>query len=166
MTGVLRRIVIHGIVTAAILAAVGLLMTSLLMTWQWPATSERIVEGGIGRSEPDVDAAWVDTVRWRLPAFMALWGFVFVAVGEGVLGLLRSRRTPPAASPPAEESPTDPERLLEELLRQAEARQEVRPDLPEAEQQPAPVAGESAGGPAESNPSPLRDQPPEQAPAR
>lgn len=166
MTGVLRRIMIHGTVTAAMLAAVGLLMTSFLLTWQLPPASERVVEGGIGQSEPDMDAAWVDVVRWRLPAFMALWGFVFVAVGEGILGLLRSRRTAPVALPPADESSTDPERLLEELLRQAEARQEARPDLPAAEQQPAPVASESAGSPAESNPSPLRDPPPEQAPAR
>ena len=50
---------------------------------------------------------------------MALWGFVFVLVGELVMWRVRSKR---AATKAAEPPPDDAEKLLNELLAQAEAK--------------------------------------------
>jgi len=59
-------------------------------------------------------------LRVRIPLLMAVWGFAFVAVGELVLHLIRSRKPTPPPTPPRQ--PDDAEKLLEQLLAEVEAK--------------------------------------------
>lgn len=111
MQPVLRRIAIHGGLTALALALIGLMFANMASMWMAASQSSRATV----RYGQD-DAAKLSR---RVPVMMALWGFGFVAIGELVLYRFRRNRkpTPPVPAP----SPDPAEMLLEELLAQAEA---------------------------------------------
>jgi hypothetical protein len=112
MHPVLKRILIHGALTAAILALVGLLFAELASLW----TTSRAGRPASAELNPPLPASF----RYRVPLTLALGGFLFVAVGELVLRRIRGDK--PAASAKPSSPQDDVEKLLNELLAQAEAK--------------------------------------------
>jgi hypothetical protein len=116
MRPVLRRIAIHGGLTALILGVIGLMFAELGAIWLSSAPGSRSAEAA---DAEDVAAG----LRGKVPLLMAAWGFGFVALGEVVVHHYRKRRA--AASPAipavAQPQPDDAEKLLLELLAQAES---------------------------------------------
>lgn len=111
MSPLARRILIQGLLTAGILALVGLALAELATMW---------AAGNAGKpNAADLNPAPPDSLRYRVPLTLAAAGFVFVAVGEWIAARVRARKA--AASPPAA-PPDDAEKLLNELLAQAEAK--------------------------------------------
>jgi hypothetical protein len=109
MHPVLKRILINGGLTAAVLGGVGLLFAQLAAGW----ASSNV------KPSPGEEAASVpESIRVNVPLMMAFWGFVFVAAAELVLWRLRGHKPP---APPAEKQPDETEKLLNELLERAEA---------------------------------------------
>ena len=109
MNPVLRRILLHGGLTAGLLGVVGLLFAE--MAGMWVGAREATAPASADLNPPVGPA-----IRYRVPLMMAFWGFVFVAAGELVLS--RFRKPAPAKPAPP---PDDTEKLLNELLAQAEA---------------------------------------------
>jgi hypothetical protein len=114
MRPVLKRILMNGGLTAGVLALVGLLFAELATLWATSTTGRP--------SSATLNPQLPDSVYYRVPLTLALGGFLFVAVGE--LVLRRLRRNKPAAagvkSGPSQQD--DVEKLLNELLAQAEAK--------------------------------------------
>jgi hypothetical protein len=110
MHPVLKRILVHGLLTAGLLAVMGVVFAEVATNWAGSAAD--------GRSAEPIEPAVPDDVRLNVPLMMAFWGFVFVAMSELVLWRLRGNRT---AAPPVEKQPDETEKLLNELLARAEA---------------------------------------------
>ena len=114
MRPVLRRIAIHGGLTAIVLGIVGMMFAEMATLWMSASLAPR------SRSASNENAPDPSVLRTRLPLMMAGIGLGFVAAGELMLHFLRMNRTLTLLpSPPA---PDSTEKLLEELLAQAEAR--------------------------------------------
>jgi hypothetical protein len=100
-----------------LLGVVGFVFAELASIWLAGSPGTRIATG-----EPvtpaDADGELSSSLRTRVPLLMAVWGFVFVAAGELLLYACRGNPRPPVQPPPP---PDDAEKLLEELLRQADA---------------------------------------------
>jgi hypothetical protein len=124
MNPLLKRILLHGGMTAALLAGLGLLFAELAGMWMSGSTSR---SGSVEQSQATSEA-----LRYRVPLMMAFWGFVFVVGCELVLSRFRK------PIPKPQKQPDDAEKLLNELLAQAEAKM-------------AQEAGQKAGG-AEQKP--------------
>jgi hypothetical protein len=154
MRPLLKRIAVNGLLTAGVLAVVGLGLAELARLW--------LVSQAPGRAVPVAAAAapaadpMAGTLRTRVPLVMAAWGFAFVALGEAGLYLVRGNPKPAAAKKPADLTPDPAEVLLEELLRQAEAAQ--------AQAEPAPAA-RAAHAHRLAGTGPSRDNTPVQHPA-
>ncbi len=119
MHPVLKRVLLNGGATAVVLACVGLLFAQLAVMWV----------AGSGQPIPsDLDPQVGPAVRYRVPLMMAFWGFVFVAVSEVVL--YRFRRRPPVK--PVEPPVDDAEKLLNELLAQAESKMALEAEIQKA----------------------------------
>lgn len=121
MHPVLKRILLHGGLTAGVLALVGVMFAELAGIWltgnATPTTSEQV-----GAS-----------LRYRVPLMMAFWGFVFVLVCELVVWKVRGSKPVKPAAPP----PDDTEKLLNELLAQAEAKMALDAESQKAEDKAA-----------------------------
>jgi hypothetical protein len=123
MRPVLRRVAVHGALTAFVLGVVGLMLAELATIWLAGSAGTRTATGAPVAA--DAGGNMAAQVRSRVPLLMAVWGFGFVAVGEVVLHHRRSRR--PAAPP-------DPaEKLLEEILAQVEAKAAPEPERREGD---------------------------------
>jgi len=127
MNPVLRRILLHGGLTAGLLAVVGLLFAE--MAGMWVGTGATTTP-----ASAELNPAVGPAIRYRVPLMMAFWGFVFVAAGELVLSRFRRPAPPKPAEPPDET-----EKLLNELLAQAESKMAL-----EAEQQKTEGGGQEA----------------------
>jgi hypothetical protein len=112
MNPVVKRILIQGGLTAALLALVGVMLAELASIWV-------IGNAGGKPNSPDLNPNVTERLRYRVPLTLAGLGFLFVAVGE--LVLQRFRKTPPPAKS-GEPPPDEAETLLNELLAQAEAK--------------------------------------------
>lgn len=112
MRPVLRRIAIHGGMTAVVLGIIGLMLVELASIWMAANFTKRSLDKGSG---PDTTQ-----MRRKLPLAMGFAGFTFVAVGEIVLYYVRKNR--PAAPEPDTKPVDNTEKLLEDLLTQAEAK--------------------------------------------
>ena len=111
MQRVLKRIAVHGLLTAAVLAAIGLGFAELATLWLAASSSPS--------TSVVPDEAVTGSLRYRVPLTLAAGGFLFVALGEL---LLRRRR---AAKPAARKPEPDPaELLLEQLLAELEAKKD------------------------------------------
>jgi ABC-type lipoprotein release transport system permease subunit len=110
MNPVVKRILVHGGMTAVFLAVIGFVFIQWAAVWITGA-------GRLGTA--DAAPPLNDSFRYRVPLTMAFWGFVFVAVTELVLS--RMRGTAPA-KPAAALPPDEAETLLNELLAQAESK--------------------------------------------
>jgi len=142
MRPVLRRIAIHGGLTAIVLGIAGLMFAELASIWM--AVSLATKTNNSAQTAPPDPAV----LRSRLPLTMAAFGFAFVAVGELLLHLLRRNRTVRIVpSPPI---PDSTEKLLEELLSQAEAKidkvpaKEAGSAQPLVENNPKPATGNTS----------------------
>lgn len=116
MERVLKRIALHGLLTALFLAALGVMFTQLASTWLASSAPPRAapVEGAAPPTADPVNRA----IRYRVPLTMAGWGFAFVAVSELLVYAVRGPKKPVVAPPPPDDTA---EKLLEELLKQADA---------------------------------------------
>ncbi len=119
MHPVLRRILLHGGLTAGVLALVGVLFAELAGLW---------LTGNATRSTSPNDPV-AESLRVRVPLTMAFWGFVFVLVCELVIWRVRGGRPALNTTPP----PDDTEKLLNELLAQAEAKMATETESPRTE---------------------------------
>jgi hypothetical protein len=117
MNPVLRRIAINGGLTALVLGIIGLMFAELASMW---LISSMATQSKGKASPPDTSV-----FRQRLPLFMAIAGFSFVAIGELVLHRVRKNRKPPAAPTPSQTDQT--EKLLQELLAKEEAKMAAAP---------------------------------------
>ena len=168
MHPIVKRILVHGGFTAGVLVLVGLLFAELAGIW----TAGNAVRPGAA----DLNPPLTTSLRYRVPLTMAGAGFLFVAVCELIAWRIRGNKKPDAK--PAERQPDDAERLLNELLAQAESkmaaeaesqkaenreqRAEDREQIESSEQKPEgsgqqPEAGHKAdaGGDGRSGPSVL-----------
>ncbi len=121
MSPLLRRIAIHGGLTAIVLGVVGLMLAEMASIW----TAAALATGPRGAT---IDQSSMNVLRWRVPLTMAAMGFVFVALGEVLLAAFgKGRKVVLLPAPPP---PDSTERLLEELLAQAEAKASHRTEVP------------------------------------
>src|SRR5687767_219600 len=111
MHPVLKRILLNGAFTAAILALVGVLFAELAGMW---------VVGSARPGAPNLNPPLEASLRYRVPLTMAGAGFLFVALSELLLWAVRGEKKPLTKS--AEVQPDEAEKLLNELLAQAEAK--------------------------------------------
>ena len=112
MHPIVKRILLHGGFTAGVLALVGLLFAELV--GMWSATQ------AVKSNSADLNPPLSDALRYRIPLTLAGAGFLFVAVGELIRWRVRGDKKP--AIEPTEPQPDDAERLLNELLAQAESK--------------------------------------------
>ena len=122
MQRVWKRIALHGLLTAFILGVLGVVFAELASIWMASAAPARTAPvGGRAAGAEGLPAA----VRTRVPLTMAAFGFAFVAVGELLLYAVRGDKPVPVKKVVADgASPDTAERLLEELLQQADAAME------------------------------------------
>jgi hypothetical protein len=122
MKPVLRRIAIHGGLTAVVLGVVGLMLAELASIWLAASPGTRAATGD-AVERPEENAEITATLRERVPLVMAVAGFAFVAIGELLLHFWRSRKPVPPQTPAT--PPPDPaEKLLEEILAKVESQRE------------------------------------------
>lgn len=150
MRPLLRRIAIHGALTAALLGVLGLVFAEVASVWLGSSGPPR-PGGGPSPPASASDGAVISSVRSRVPLFMAAWGFGFVAAGEVLLHLWRSRKPAPPPSPP---QPDEVEKLLDELLAQAEAASRQGPGAGGQETGDGKAGSGSRSREAESAPAP------------
>jgi hypothetical protein len=130
MRPVVKRILVQGGLTAGILAAVGLALAEMASIW---------AAGNAGKpGSADLNPPPPESLRYRIPLTLAVGGFVFVAVGEWIASRVRARKE---AAKAAEPRPDEAEKLLNELLAQAEAKMAA-----EAEPQRADGRGQTTEG--------------------
>lgn len=111
-----KRVLIHATLTALTLAAIGSTFVHFAGTFlQAPDVRPESV---------DLNPVLPDGAEFRVPLMMALWGFVFVIVGELVLARFRRRKLAP---PPQAAPATDVTKVLNELLARAEAERAAKP---------------------------------------
>ncbi|HEY2908882.1 MAG TPA: hypothetical protein VGI99_01480 [Gemmataceae bacterium] len=105
MPPILKRILVNGLLAAATLAAIGIGFAELATMFMAAKT-------------PDTESP--TALHYRVPAMLALWGFLFVALGEWVLAWWRSFR--PTVQP-KEPQPDPADVLLEQIMSQVETAQ-------------------------------------------
>lgn len=115
MNPLLKRILVNGTLTAAMLAVVGLGYAELAGLFLAAKTPMRATVEAPAVDDADPAAA---SLHSRVPLMMAAWGFLFVAVGEVVLDRFR-RKKPPASL--AEPRPDPATVLLEEIMAKVES---------------------------------------------
>jgi hypothetical protein len=114
MNPVVRRIAIHAAVSAAILGLFGLLMVQVASIWL--ASTDPGMRPGERIVSADVDAAFIAALRWRVPVFVAC-GVAFVVACEVATHHWKNRKS----ATPVQPQPDEAEKLLEQLLMQAES---------------------------------------------
>lgn len=125
MHPVLKRILLNGGFAAGILALVGVLFAQLAGMW---------VAGSARPGAPDLNPPLEESLRYRVPLTMAGAGFLFVAVSELLLWYVRGEKKP-LTKKTAEVQPDEAEKLLNELLAQAEAKMAAEAETQRAESQ-------------------------------
>ena len=116
MLPLLKRILVHGTLTAGLLAVVGFGYAELAGLWLVAKAPTRGTLDSTLSSSPAEDPLAAE-LKYRIPAMMALWGFLFVAGGEVAFSVWRRRRPPAKLSEPK----VDPaEALLEQILAEVE----------------------------------------------
>ena len=133
MNPVVRRIAIHAAVSAVILGVFGLLLVQVASIWL--ASADPGLRPGERVVSANVDDAFIAALRWRVPAFVAC-GVAFVVACEVATHYWGKRKGATAPQP----QPDEAEKLLEQLLTQAESVRGTSPQEPAAENQPQSVA--------------------------
>ena len=124
MNELLRRIAIHGGLTAILVGIIGVVLGDMAASSVLTPTSSRTPAA---RSAEEVAALEksAESLRKTVPLAMAIWGFGFVALYEVVRHVMRGKKA--LAEPTAPPQPDEAEKLLEELLSQAEAKSALAP---------------------------------------
>jgi len=113
-----RRVAIHGTITALLLGIIGVVLAEMASATMLTPTGGR--SGVNGKQEADPSAvAQAARMKTNVPLAMAAWGFGFIVLVEAVRHVMRRRRP---IEPVAKRPPDETEKLLEELLNQAEAK--------------------------------------------
>jgi hypothetical protein len=120
---VLQRIAIYGTLAAVFLGVLGMVLGHMaaILIPQSP-----VVPGVVADGTPNPDAETLAMIQTRTPIMMAVWGFVFVTIGELILHGWRSRRPMPPG--PTQQDQTETEMMLQELLAKAEADEKAKGD--------------------------------------
>jgi hypothetical protein len=118
MRSLFRRIAVNGLLTAAILAAMGYLYAELATIWLIGSTPAATESAQAAREREH--EVLRDSLRIRVPLTMAICGLAFIALAEFGLYLWRGHPVV-IEKKPAERSIDPAEKLLEELLAQADA---------------------------------------------
>jgi hypothetical protein len=140
MRPVLKRILVNGALTAGILVVIGLVLAELARSWI-VSSSGRAGAAGLNPQLPD-------SIYYRVPLTLAIGGFLFVAAGELIMHPLRRKKQVAAEAKPTGSPSDDVEKLLNELLAQAEARQAAEARSQETGRPGYPQSGsQEAGGP-------------------
>jgi hypothetical protein len=140
MPPILKRILANGLLTAGVLAIIGFGYAELAGVYLMTRTPSRgTFDGPVPAARAEDPVA--SQLRYRVPAMMALWGFVFIAAGEGVLHFWRRHRAAVVALS-TERKPDPAELLLEQIMAQVEA----------AKAAPAEPAPSPSSLPAENSP--------------
>ena len=105
MPPILKRILVNGLLASATLAMIGFGFAELASMFMAAKTPDTAAPAGL---------------HYRVPAMLALWGFLFVAFGEWALAWWRSFRP---AIPPKEPQPDPAEVLLDQIMTQVETAQ-------------------------------------------
>jgi hypothetical protein len=123
MHPLLKRILLNSLVTASVLGLMGYGLTELARMWLVTQAPVRAQPGAPAPAPAGDDTA--AALGPQVPLVMAGWGVAFVVVGEVVLWFVRGRKQYVAKSAPAPvpAGPDPAEVLLEQLLREAEAKQ-------------------------------------------
>jgi hypothetical protein len=138
MRELLRRIAINGGLAALILGVIGYFLADLAAaTLQTPIGTRSA--GAPSAEEAERGRAIVAEMRYTIPRNMAIWGMGFVVGFEILRHLIRGRRTTTPAPPRPAPPPDETEKLLEELLAQAEAKA-GKGVLPDSKQLEDPAA--------------------------
>lgn len=102
-----KTILVHGLMAAGVLAIIGYFLAQLAGMWvatqsqprvSWEANALPIRDAGIDTTELTA------TLAWRLPLSMAAFGFILVAIGEGLRSIWKTQ--PPQSEPQLTESET------------------------------------------------------------
>lgn len=152
MHPILVRILKQGIPVALFLAVVGYLMAEaagMMLASQSGSGGSSVRATAGGAPTPAGGEDLTRALQRRLPFTLAAWGFGLVVVFELVLGLWRGRKSiaPPVPAPaaPAED---ETEKLLNQLLQQADAAEADRAKLadtpPPGTPCPTPSASENS----------------------
>jgi hypothetical protein len=119
MQKLLRQIAIRGGLSALFLLAIGFLLTEVAARSFFAPDPTRAANDPAVAATRGIDAMW-GKMRTTIPISMAIWGFVIVSVLELLRHFLTRGEKPAAALPPP--PPDETEKLLEELLTQAESK--------------------------------------------
>jgi hypothetical protein len=119
MNELLRRIAIHGGLTAILVGIVGVVLGDMAASSVLTPTGARTPAARSAEEAAALERS-AESLRKTVPLAMAIWGFGFVALYEGARHLMRGKKAP--TEPPATQQPDETEKLLEELLSQAEAK--------------------------------------------
>jgi len=133
MHELLRRMAIHGGLTAIILAVIGVVLAEMAATSVMTPVGTRLPASEAAEASAAAESTAAH-MRRSIPIAMAAMGFVFVAAFEGLRHLVTGKQP---KAPPAPPVPDEAEVLLEQLLSEAEAKSTAR--TPPAEQTPAPA---------------------------
>jgi hypothetical protein len=141
MHPLVKRILVNSLIAGSLLAVMGYGLAELGRMWLVAQTPARAQPGVPAPTADDT----ADVLGTRVPLVMAGWGVACVALSECFLWFVLKRRPKPKV-PPAPPGPDPAEALLEQLLREAEAKQALTTTpLPAAPQNetPSPVQGRS-----------------------
>lgn len=125
MHPLLKRILTNSLVAASLLAVMGFGLTELARMWLIAQAPVRIDPNAPATPPSSAE----DIVGYRVPLMMAAWGVGFVVLGELFLWFVLRRRPKPV-TPPAPPTPDPAEQLLEQLMREAEAKQAAAASTP------------------------------------
>ena len=129
MHPILKRILVNGSVTAGVLALIGIGLTELAGLWLLAKAPVRAVSEAPVAAQPLEDPT-AAALKQRVPVMLAIWGFAFVAAGEGIIYWWRGNRPASRSASPAELKPDPAEVLLEEILAQVEAAKSTPAETP------------------------------------
>lgn len=142
MHPLLKRILVNSAFVAVLLGAMGFGLTELAKMW--------LITQAPARPDPAAPAATAATAAGygldgpQVPLTMAAWGVAFVVLGELVMWVVRGRKAAAPAPPPAPPGPDPAELLMDQLIREAEAKMAAAaptPPPPAADNTPARAAG-------------------------
>ena len=139
MRATIFRILRNGIFTAIALAILGYMMSEFAGMWLASTQTARTTMGNPTATAHEIPGSGTNItqqLRSRLPVTMAAWGFALVAIFESIAAIWRGQQTfsPPSRAAKSACTPTndlDPEveKLLNQLLEQADATREAEAKL-------------------------------------
>ena len=113
MTAERRRTLVHATLAAGALALIGVMYAELAGMW---VAGQSVERNGPPVSTPGPDIA--GAIKWRLPAAMAVAGFLLVLGGESLTSLWRKPAA--AAEPPKRDFDKEAEAKIQQMLKESQ----------------------------------------------